>query len=173
MLSASAAGEIVLAQGGNEAAHPAAKGAAPKEVLAPDQFFGKAQTGYDAAKQCPEVIAKLFCYCGCDMTDSHTSLLDCFTTDHGADCAICQDEAIMALDLKQQNKSMADIQKAIDKKFEKEYPYNAPTAILSQYRKTRLWQPIGGATPAPATKPTLKPGKQAGNCCGNGKAKGK
>src|SRR5579871_413239 len=65
---------------GSSSIAPAAK------VLDPEKFFGDAQVGYQAAQQCPEIIAKLFCYCGCDISDSHTSLLDCFTTDHGADC---------------------------------------------------------------------------------------
>ncbi|MBX9720408.1 MAG: hypothetical protein K2X81_03340, partial [Candidatus Obscuribacterales bacterium] len=47
-----------------------------KDVLEPGQFFGLASFGYASAKACPEVMEKLFCYCGCDLTDSHNSLLD-------------------------------------------------------------------------------------------------
>ena len=62
-------------------------------VLDPNKYFGKAKLGYAAAQLCPEICAKLFCYCGCDETDEHDTLLDCFTTDHGVDCHICQEEA--------------------------------------------------------------------------------
>src|SRR5271170_459218 len=40
-------------------------------VLNPGQFFGPAAMGYAAAQGCPHVCTKLFCYCGCDMTDGH------------------------------------------------------------------------------------------------------
>ena len=139
-------------------------------VLPPEQFFGKAEAGYDAARQCPEIIAKLFCYCGCDMTDSHSSLLDCFTSDHGADCTICQDEAILALQLKKKGETLGQIQKAVDEKFEKEYPFNQPTKPLVDYRKSRLWKPSKPQTAANIKNspgaPKLLPGKKAGNCCG-------
>src|SRR5580692_603585 len=59
-----------------------------KQVLPAEQFFGEAQAGYTAAAQIPDICEKLFCYCGCDSTDKHQSLLDCFTSDHGADCSV-------------------------------------------------------------------------------------
>src|SRR5438105_5449302 len=59
-----------------------APAAADKEnlapVLPPEQFFGAAAMGYSAAKANPHVCSKLFCYCGCDITDNHNNLLDCF-----------------------------------------------------------------------------------------------
>lgn len=148
--------------------------AAPKlkPVMDPEGFFGKASAGYEAAKKVPEICAKVFCYCGCDLTDSHQSLLDCFTSDHGADCPVCQDEAIMAMTLNSQGKTLAQIQRAIDEKFVKEYPYDNPSKALVQYRKTRLWQPASKEKGAGLKKmmlppPRLKPGKQAGTCCGH------
>ncbi len=110
-------------------------------VLDPNRFFGHAKSGYAAAQLCPEICAKLFCYCGCDMTDDHDSLLDCFTSDHGVDCHICQEEALIALKMKREGKSMKQIQQAIDIMFEKEYPFDEPTAVIQKYRKNRLWQP--------------------------------
>jgi uncharacterized protein with PCYCGC motif len=35
----------------------------------------------------------LHCYCGCDKTDGHKNLLDCFRDTHGSTCAICCGEA--------------------------------------------------------------------------------
>jgi len=110
-------------------------------VLDPNKFFGHAKSGYAAAQLCPEICAKLFCYCGCDMTDDHDSLLDCFTTDHGVDCHICQEEALIALKMKREGKTMKQIQQAIDIMFEKEYPFDDPSAVIQKYRKNRLWQP--------------------------------
>lgn len=124
-------------------AGPGDKPSVPGEppVLDPNRFFGHAKSGYAAAQLCPEICAKLFCYCGCDMTDDHDSLLDCFTTDHGVDCHICQEEALIALKMKREGKSMKQIQQAIDIMFEKEYPFDEPTAVIQKYRKNRLWQP--------------------------------
>lgn len=118
---------------------PNAPGEPP--VLDPNKFFGHAKSGYAAAQLCPEICAKLFCYCGCDMTDDHDSLLDCFTTDHGVDCHICQEEALIALKMKREGKTMKQIQQAIDIMFEKEYPFDEPSAVIQKYRKNRLWQP--------------------------------
>lgn len=178
----------------------AAKKSAPKdnaetanlpEVLPPSQFFGKAQMGYAAARLCPEIIVKLFCYCGCDFTDDHHNLLDCFATDHGADCHICQEAAILALKMKRNDKPLADIQKAVDQKWEKEYPFMEPSPALKKYRASRLWKPAGSSTSSKAAgaptgqqakqsdkktpgkttasgTPKVKPGSK-GSCCGGKK----
>lgn len=130
------------------------------EVLPPSQFFGKAQMGYAAARLCPEIIVKLFCYCGCDFTDDHHNLLDCFATDHGADCHICQEAAILALKMKRDEKPLADIQKAVDQKWEKEYPFMEPSPALKKYRATRLWKPAG-ATKASSEKSASQQSKQS------------
>ena len=108
-------------------------------VLDPKKFFGLAKAGYAAAQQIPDICAKLFCYCGCDLTDCHGDLLDCFTCDHGMDCKICQDEAILALKLQKKGKSLEQIQKEIDKKFSKEYPFDSESEALKKYKASRSW----------------------------------
>lgn len=118
-----------------------------KAVLDPNKYFGHAKSGYAAAKLCPEICAKLFCYCGCDLTDEHDSLLDCFTTDHGVDCHICQEEALIALKMKREGKNIKQIQQAIDVIFEKEYPFDEPSATIKKYRANRLWQPSKTVAP--------------------------
>jgi len=156
----------------------AAASKARTQVLPPEQFFGETQAAYEAAKQCPEVCAKLFCYCGCDITDSHASLLDCFTSDHGSDCEVCKGEVFLALGMKNQGKSLAEIQQAVDEKYLSEYPFDSPSANLKKYRATRLWQPATQETkPDPAKRigpslPSLKSGKKTGNCCGGKKHPG-
>ncbi len=167
----------------NQSAGDADKSKAParKEVLDPGQFPGMASFGYASAKACPEVMEKLFCYCGCDLTDSHTSLLDCFTSMHGIDCHICQEEALLANKMHKDGTSIADIQKEIDEKYSKEYPFEQDTPAYKKYKSTRLWVKDGAGsqvkfgtqvagpeapkeTPA-STNPKLKPGKEVGKCC--------
>lgn len=99
------------------------------EVLDPEQFSGQIAAGYQAAKNAKEVCAKLFCYCGCDLTDDHVSLLDCFTGMHGVDCAICQEEAIIASNMKKQKKSLAQIQETIDDRFAAQYPWEEASPV--------------------------------------------
>lgn len=122
---------------------PADSGSKNK-VLDPAQFFGQASFGYGAAKACPEVMAKLFCYCGCDITDNHSSLLDCFTSIHGVDCHICQEEAVMAMKLNRDGTPIEQIQKQIDERYSSEYPFEEDTPAYKKYKATRY----GHATPA-------------------------
>ncbi|MFN8655567.1 MAG: CYCXC family (seleno)protein [Candidatus Obscuribacterales bacterium] len=148
------------------------------EVLNPDQFFGMAMIGYAAAKAAPDVMENLFCYCGCDLTDSHTSLLDCFTSIHGVDCHICQDEAQVALKLHKQGLPMLKIQQQIDEEFSKQYPFEEDTPTYKNYKAHRLWvkgaaadtkpdaAASGNASGPDPKNPKLKPGAKAGNCCG-------
>ena len=160
-----------------------AKTTALKEVLDPGKFFGLASFGYAAAKACPEVMSKLFCYCGCDLTDSHVSLLDCFTSIHGVDCHICQEEAILANKMNRENTPIAEIQKAIDEKYSHEYPFENDTPAYKNYKATHYdvkGGTTGGTKPAksspelagpedpdaPKTPPKLKPGKKMPDCCG-------
>jgi hypothetical protein len=108
-------------------------------VLAPEQFGGEASMGYAAAAAVPKVCAKLFCYCGCDSTDNHTNLLDCFTSTHGSDCHICQEEALMALRMQKEGKSLKEIQKSVDDTYSHMYPFRNPTAALKNYRAHKLY----------------------------------
>ena len=164
-----------------------------KAVLEPANIAGFASFGYAAAKSCPEVMEKLFCYCGCDMTDSHTSLLDCFTSLHGVDCHICQEEALLAMKLNKEGIPIKEIQKTVDEKYSTQYPFEQDTATYKKYKATRLYNAAGSETPAATTsgsdaqskngtqtagpeapeevsegKPKLKKGRKIGKCCSGG-----
>lgn len=73
-------------------------------TLAPESFKGKQRLGYQAAKEIPRTIAQLPCYCHCDKGFGHKSLHSCFVDDHAAHCAICIDEALLALQLEKTEK---------------------------------------------------------------------
>ncbi len=111
-------------------------------VLNPDQFFGQPAEAYRAARSCPEILSHLFPYCGVDQTDNEHSLLDSFTTIHAVDDPVCRDEAILASKLNAQKVPLAEIQKAIDEKFEHHYPFNKPSQALQAYRAARGWKPV-------------------------------
>lgn len=132
-------------------------------VLDPGQFFGPAAMGYAAAKGCPHVCYKLFCYCGCDITDNHKNLLDCFTSLHGVDCHICQEESMLALRMTRNEEPLAAVQKTIDEMYSNKYPFKEETPALKRYKATRKWQPTGSV-------PSAGNGAQSGSsgegaCC--------
>ena len=67
-----------------------------KPTLAPEMFAGRQRLGYMAAKEIPQTLAQLPCYCHCDKGFGHKSLQSCFVDDHAAHCAVCIDEALVA-----------------------------------------------------------------------------
>lgn len=136
-----------------------------KPVLEPSSFVGLAQMGYAAAKGCPQIIAHIFCYCGCDITDNHTCLLDCFTGLHGVDCHICQEEALQALRQYRNGDSLATIQQSIDENYSSKYPFKEPTPALKKYLATRLWHPGGQATSQAPANLGANPEAGSGKCC--------
>lgn len=62
----------------------AAQSEALPTPLPAEMFQGKVRDAYKAAAEIPEVLATVKCYCGCDKSQGHRNLLDCFADDHGA-----------------------------------------------------------------------------------------
>ena len=73
-------------------------------TLAPDKFFGPARDAYRAVREIPVTIAQLPCYCHCDRGFGHKSLYSCFEDDHASHCAVCVNEALLALRLQREEK---------------------------------------------------------------------
>ena len=73
-------------------------------TLSPDLFTGNERLAYQAAKEIPQTLAQLPCYCHCDRGHGHKSLLSCFETEHGENCGICIGEALMAYNLEKRAK---------------------------------------------------------------------
>ena len=68
------------------------------------QFFGKAREAYRVAREIPQTLAQLPCYCHCDRSFGHKSLHTCFEDDHASQCAVCVDEALLAYKLQKEGK---------------------------------------------------------------------
>ena len=78
----------------------------------------KAKKLYDLAREIPEVLDGLHCYCEChDDPMNHRSLLSCFESDQAAGCYACGSEARLVHKLHGEGKSLAEIRAAVDKKF--------------------------------------------------------
>jgi uncharacterized protein with PCYCGC motif len=82
-------------------------------TLAPEMFTGNVQIAYRAAKEIPQTLAQLPCYCHCDMSKGHKSLHSCFEDQHGESCGICIGEAVMAYNLERQGFTAEQIREQI------------------------------------------------------------
>ncbi len=51
-------------------------------TLPPDMFTGTVRQAYQVAADMPGVLAELNCHCGCDRSQGHRNLLDCFSDTH-------------------------------------------------------------------------------------------
>ena len=99
--------------------HKEASSARPlKATLDPELFFGRTREAYQVAREIPETLAQLPCYCYCDQGHGHKSLHSCYEDDHSAHCSTCVDEALMAYQLeKEQKLSPAQIRERIIQQF--------------------------------------------------------
>jgi hypothetical protein len=55
-----------------------------RPTLDPALFVGKAALAHRVAREIPDVLDQLYCYCQCDKSVGHRSLLSCFTDGHAA-----------------------------------------------------------------------------------------
>jgi hypothetical protein len=106
------------AQGAEEPV-PAFHNEAPKgqlpETVSPSQFTnGVVQNAYLLAARVKKVLYQQPCYCHCDRSQGHTSLLDCFASKHGSGCDVCIREAIYSYEQTHKGKTAAQIRAGIE-----------------------------------------------------------
>jgi hypothetical protein len=92
-------------------------------VLSPT-LFGDERTraAYQVAKDIPEVLEQLPCFCGCMTSFGHKNNLFCFKDQHGSGCTLCQDIALDARKMHDQGLSIAKIQDNIKAKYSRYQP---------------------------------------------------
>ncbi len=84
------------------------------DTLSPAKFTdGLTQNSYAMAARIKAVLYEQPCYCFCDRTDGHHSLLDCYTSDHASMCNVCRMEGIFAYEQTRKGQTPAQIRKAI------------------------------------------------------------
>ncbi|HUY27052.1 MAG TPA: CYCXC family (seleno)protein [Candidatus Binataceae bacterium] len=86
-------------------------------TLDPNLFKGDVKKAYTIAQEDPALLAQMHCYCGCDRTDGHKNLLDCYRDRHGSTCAICTGEAIEAEQLARQGMPLEQIRDSLRARF--------------------------------------------------------
>ena len=55
-----------------------------RPTLDPALFVGKAALAHRVAREIPDTLDQLYCYCECDKHLGHRSLLSCYTDGHAA-----------------------------------------------------------------------------------------
>ena len=88
-------------------------------TLDPAQFTGKARAAYQAAKEIPEVLVELPCFCGCmDSKElGHKNNLYCFADTHGNICDLCQTIALEAKEMHRKGLPIETIRNNIRKTY--------------------------------------------------------
>jgi len=73
------------------------------------------KNSYALAAKVKKVLYQQPCYCHCDRSVGHSSLLDCFTSKHGSGCNICMAETLYSYEQTKKGKRPAQIREGIQK----------------------------------------------------------
>src|SRR5215831_18503861 len=97
---------------------PAFHAQPPKDALPPTMepsIFEDMQTfnAYVIAGRTKKVLYQQPCYCHCDRSQGHGSLLDCFVSRHGSGCDICQKEDFYSYEQTHKGQTPAQIREGI------------------------------------------------------------
>jgi hypothetical protein len=88
-------------------------GALP-DTMDPAQFeHPLVKNSYALAAKVKKVLYQEPCYCHCDRSQGHGSLLDCFTSTHGSLCNVCMGEALYSYEQTRKGRTPAQIRVAI------------------------------------------------------------
>jgi len=103
-----------------EEAIPAFHAQPPKgnlpETMSPSLFPSPVvENAYAVAAKIKRALYQQPCYCHCDRSQGHASLLDCFASRHGAACNTCVYEDLYAYEQLRKGKTAAQIRAGIIK----------------------------------------------------------
>ena len=86
------------------------------ETVNPSQFTDVlVQNAYVLAARVKKILYQQPCYCHCDRSQGHKSLLDCFASTHGSGCGVCMREAIYSYEQSRKGKTAAQIRAGIER----------------------------------------------------------
>jgi len=74
-----------------------------------------AQNAYSVAARIKKILYQEPCYCHCDRSQGHGSLLDCYASKHAAVCGICEREDFYAYEQSRKGKTGAQIREGIER----------------------------------------------------------
>lgn len=93
------------------------RGGETRPILDGRYFTGRTGEAYRAAAEIPDLLDQLYCYCECERSINHKSLKSCFTDLHGANCGVCQNEALLAWNLNKKGWPVLRIREEIDRTY--------------------------------------------------------
>jgi Protein of unknown function with PCYCGC motif len=73
------------------------------------------QNAYAVAAKIRKTLYQQPCYCHCDRSKGHTSLLDCFASAHGSECGTCIYEDLYSYERARKGKTATQIRQGIMK----------------------------------------------------------
>ena len=94
--------------------HNQAPAGALPATMSPDNFSDPVvQNAYALAAHVKKVLYQQPCYCHCDRSQGHESLLDCFVSKHGAGCETCVREDLYSYEQTHKGKTPTQIRAGI------------------------------------------------------------
>jgi hypothetical protein len=85
-------------------------------TLSPEMFSDvSVQNAYALAARVRKVLYQQPCYCHCDRSQGHGSLLDCFAGKHAAECGVCIREGLYSYEQTRKGKTAAQIRDGIER----------------------------------------------------------
>ena len=106
-------------EGADAEAIPAFHSAVPAgplpATLSPETFTDVlVQNAYALAARVKKVLYQQPCYCHCDRSQGHGSLLDCFAGKHAAECGVCIREGLYSYEQTRKGKTPTQIRDGIE-----------------------------------------------------------
>jgi hypothetical protein len=85
-------------------------------TLGPETFTDAVvQNAYALAARVRKVLYQQPCYCHCDRSQGHGSLLDCFAGKHAAECGVCIREGLYSYEQTRKGKTAAQIRDGLER----------------------------------------------------------
>jgi hypothetical protein len=111
---------VIIEQSGPDEPVPAYHAQALQGILpatmSPELFSDPVvQNAYTVAAKIKKTLYQEPCYCHCDRSQGHGSLLDCFASKHGSGCNICIYEDFYTYEQSRKGKTAAQIRAGIIK----------------------------------------------------------
>ncbi len=73
------------------------------------------QNAYSLAARIKKILYQQPCYCHCDRSQGHGSLLDCYVSKHAAACGVCMREDFYAYEQSRKGKTGPQIREGIER----------------------------------------------------------
>jgi hypothetical protein len=122
--------------------HPEPRpGVTAERVLADAVVPRQHRDAYQAAREIPEVLDGIFCYCYCEEHRGLRSLLACFETDMPQSCGVCKSSALLAKRMHAEGEDLAAIRAAVDRRYGDRTP--PPAGVKHDHHETRPAPPPG------------------------------